>query len=1220
MMKTEAAKKISYTKDQQAVIDTPVKNLLVSAAAGSGKTAVLVERIMNRLLLDENASIDRLLIVTFTKNAAAALREKIGKQLNKRINDLSLPEEIRKRFYAQKMKLPYADIMTIDGFSGKLLKNFFYAIDIDPNYRVGDTTELQLLLEDVVDETLLSEYSREDNASFIEFMMAYGDSKGDDMICTKIKEVLNKEDSMADSDRFYENLRSDYAIFSDDDFYNSKLGTYISGKIDRVYENACDKLKKGYEIASDNDVFKKYEKSFKAYLEETVTEKNWSDMTIKEKLKVLKNINASFSDKPTANTKDHPELVKLCDEIKEYKNSVKKETEKIGSILPSDMSVFYEINRKCLVYIDEFIRICRLVRSRYQEEKMKRNIMSFADVSHYALKIADLCTDEIRSMYDEIMIDEYQDSNDIQEVLLSKISGQEKGRNNMFMVGDVKQSIYGFRMAKPSLFIDKYDRYSLDNDAPEQKINLQMNFRSTIPVVNTVNMLFEKLMTKEYCGIAYDKNARLEYGRLYDDYPELNQDKSEFILINSAEKAKKADNTSLVIRALSEKVDELKRTFMVFEDGEKRKLKYGDICILGSSVKNFSAELSNYFMDRNVAVELKAKDGFFKTREIVHMLAFLKILDNPYQDIELATVLRSYFGGVTDDEFIMLKLFERSKKNPEEDRKIKRFLFSIIKDYCTEGEDSVLSEKLSRFLGLYEELKLSSAFLNIRDEISLIYKKTAYYDYVRILPAGRQRIANLDMLLIKASDFEKTGKLGISHFMSYIEKIERNQIDDGEASTADDSDSIKVMTIHGSKGLEFPVVIVLETENNFAKDTSDSRIRIHHESGISIKYYDSEADSYNITPQCGMVDDYKSHTEKAERIRLLYVAMTRAKQKLIMYSVKAKKPEDKPQHVDEWLAKKHNGVFTNNEIDSMDSFDDMLGPVFVNENNAFFSFIEIDESTLDDESVEKEDKLTIPDENELNRIRNYLNDFEYQFPESNLPVKYSVSELKHAAIEEYEAQLAENKLCKTDPDPEPESAETESVEPKSSEPKKDKKKKKKENIGAKRGTLYHELMEKLVLTDITDSKDVKAFIDKEVSEGRIDEDAVKLVKPGKIATFLKSELCKRMREAEKRGELFLEQPFVYGLPAEEINADYHGDERVLLQGVVDVFFIENDQITVLDYKTDRVTNDEKGADKLKGYYDKQLSCYAAALSSILKKSVKEKILYSFSLENTVYLE
>lgn len=1218
MMKTESAKKISYTKDQQAVIDTPIKNLLVSAAAGSGKTAVLVERIMNRLMIDENASIDRLLIVTFTKNAAAALREKIGKQLNKRINDLSLPEEIRKRFYAQKMKLPYADIMTIDGFSGKLLKNFFYAIDIDPNYRVGDTTELQLLLEDVIDETLLSEYSREDNASFVEFMMAYGDSKGDEMITKKIKDVLDKEDSMADSDQFYENIRSNYEILSDEDFYNSKLGAYIAEKFDRAYENACDKLNKGLEIAEDNEVFKKYENSFRNCLALTVTEKNWADMTTGEKNKILKGINAFFNnDKPSASTKDYPELTELCNKIKEYRGSVKDEIAEVSGLLPSDLSEFYDLNKKCLVYIDEFIRICRLVRSRYQEEKMKRNIMSFADISHYALKIADLCTDEIRSMYDEIMIDEYQDSNDIQEVLLSKISGQEKGRNNMFMVGDVKQSIYGFRMAKPSLFIGKYDCYSLDKDADEQKINLQMNFRSTIPVVDTVNMLFEKLMTKEHSGIAYDKDARLEYGELYDDYPELNLDKSEFILINSAEKSKKADNTSLVIRALAKKVDELKQNFTVFEDGEKRKLSYGDICILGSSVKNFSAELSNYFMDRNVAVELKAKDGFFKTREIVHMLAFLKILDNPYQDIELATVLRSYFGGVTDDEFVMLKLFERSKKNSDEDRKIKRFLFSVIKDYSTEGEDSVLSEKLSKFIELYNELKLSSAFLNIRDEISLIYKKTAYYDYVRILPAGRQRIANLDMLLIKASDFEKTGKLGISHFMSYIEKIERNQIDDGEASPADDTDSIKVMTIHGSKGLEFPVVIVLETETEFIKDTSDSKLRIHHEAGIGMKYFDSEAGSYNRMPQCSMVDHYKSHNEKAERIRLLYVAMTRAKQKLIMYSVEPKKPENKPQTVDEWLAKKHDGVFTNDEIDKMNSFDAMLGPVFAGVNNEFFEFSEIDAATLEEDGVEKEDKLTIPDEKELNEIRNYLNDFEYQFPESNLPVKYSVSELKHAAIEEYEAQLAENKLCKTDPDPEPESAETEGVEPKSSEPKKDKKKK--ENIGAKRGTLYHELMEKLVLTDITDSKDVKEFIAKEASEGRIDEDAVKLVKAGKIAKFLKSDICKRMREAEKRGELFLEQPFVYGLPAEEINADYHGDERVLLQGVVDVFFIENDQITVLDYKTDRVTKDEKGAEKLKGYYDKQLTCYAAALSSILKKSVKEKILYSFSLENTVYL-
>ena len=1181
---------MDYTIDQKKVLDAPIKNILVSAAAGSGKTEVLVERIMRRLVADENATLSRLLIVTFTRNSASDLRAKINKKLNALINDESVPENVRKRLYSEKIKLPYADIMTIDGFAGKIVKKWFYTIDIDPNYRIGDNIELKLMLEDVIDEVLLSEYEKGDEG-FISFMMSYGNSKGDEKITKLIASVLDKEDSMADADKFYESLRSNYAIETEEELEESRYFKYLLRKVVPALDKAKTRMAEAVDLSETYAEFDAYAEKFGKEYDALCQIEISEDSSYDVKKAGLMQASEIFTKAPTVKT-DNEESEKIKKAINAARNDAKKSLNDCLNSLNFDRESFFENNRKCLTAINELIRICRLVRKAFQKEKLKNNILSFADVNHYALEIVKEHHAEIAAGYDEIMIDEYQDSNDLQEVLLGSISGH-KG-NNMFMVGDVKQSIYGFRMAKPRLFLEKYNSYSDDPASPEQKIDLSKNFRSSLPIINTVNMVFERAMTEEYSGIAYDEKAKLSYGEIYDKTPEINAQKSEFIVLIPDEKGSRKDNNTMVIEALAEKIEELRKTMKVKKEkteNEYRELKNSDICILAYSVKKFAGKLSDYFMDRNIGVELKAKDGFFKTREIMHMLSFLKILDNPYQDIELATVLRSFFGKVNDVEFAELKIF--AGKEIEK----KCYLFDVISEY-SKKEDG-LAKKLQVFLDKYRELRKYAMFSTIRELITGIYNKFSYYDYIRLLPAGKQRIANLDMLLVKASDFEKTGRIGISHFLSYVDKIETNELDEGEAQVADGSDAIKVMTIHGSKGLEFPLVIMIENEVQFPPDKSYKRIRVHHENGSGIYFYDKDDKAFVGTPQCEMLDKLNKHDNMAEKIRDLYVAMTRPMQKLVMITVRADMyDEEKPRKV-KWLEQHVDRSFSYNEIDSFKSFDDILGPVFVDVNNENVEYIE-QPVVLYDENDDADNELCLPDFDRIEEVNDYLGSFTYSNNTVNLPVKFSVSELKHAAMDEYEQDAENNRIFEN------------------TDEKKSFKEKKEQNIWALRGTAYHELLKALVVTDVTEKEGVERLIADYVERKMILPEVADKIKVSDIVKFLNSDLCRRMRGANARKELFLEQPFVFAIESKYIPPLYEGDERVLLQGVIDAFFFEEGQLVIVDYKTDSLKDYEDKEARLRGLYGKQLECYGMALESILNKSIKEKILYSFYLNSVVY--
>ena len=1181
---------MKYTEDQQKVLDAPVKNLLVSAAAGSGKTEVLVERIMRRLVADEKVSLDRLLIVTFTRNSAADLREKINKKLNLLINDGNLSEDVRRRLYAQKIKLPYADITTIDGFAGKIVKKWFYAIDIDPNYRIGDTIELKLMLEDVIDDVLFKEYEKGEEG-FVSFMMAHNDTKNDDTVIKLITEVLTKEDSMADADKFYESLRSNYAIETEEELENSRYFKYLKNMVPEVLEEAVSLYNEAVDISENHAGFEEFAEQYAEECKKLAEIKLDEETPFPEIKSGLKKALELFKKAPSLTGAD-AETEEIKGRIAGFRNKAKKVIKDHLYRIDFDRQEFFEANRKCLKEIDELIRLCRIVREEYTREKLKNNILSFADVNHYALEIVKKHCGEIAAQYDEIMIDEYQDSNDLQEVLLGSISGYNG--KNMFMVGDVKQSIYGFRMAKPRLFLEKYKNYSYDQNSEEQKIDLAQNFRSSLPVIHTVNMVFRRAMTEGYSGIAYDENAELKYGGIYDSTPEINDQKSEFIVLVPDKKGKRKDKNRIMIEALAEKIEELKKTMRVKKEkseNEFRELKNSDICIISFSVKNYAAELSDYFMDRNIAVELKAREGFFKTREIMHMLSFLKILDNPYQDIELAAVLRSYFGKIKDDEFARLKIFERKEFGK------KTYLFNVIEKYA--GLDNALAVRLKIFIEKYNELKKLAVYTGIRELIGSIYKSFSYYDYIRLLPAGRQRIANLDMLLVKATDFEKTGSIGIVKFLSYIDKIEKNELDEGEAGVADSTDAIKVMTIHGSKGLEFPLVIMVENETQFQGDRSYKRLRVHHEYGCGAYYYNPEDKAFVETPQCAMLDNMNKRDNMAERIRDLYVGMTRAKQKLIMYTVRSDLYDEKKPCKAEWLSRQGNDCFTNDEIGSFKSFDDILGPVFADVDNEYVKYIEkpVGSENEKDEAV---DELCLPEIDRIKAVNDYVDSFVYAHKSVNLPVKYSVSELKHAAIDEYMQDTENNRIFENTAE------------------KKEFKNKKEANIWALRGTAYHELLKTLVMSDVCDRAGVERLIDEYVEKDMIKKEVAEIIKPADIVLFLNSELCRRMRMARDRRELFLEQPFVYGIEARNIPPLYKGDEKVLLQGVIDAFFIENGEAVIVDYKTDNLRSYEDKETALKNLYSKQLECYEKAVGSILKKNVKEKILYSFYLNSVVY--
>ena len=1270
---------MKFTPEQQRVIELHNSNILVSAAAGSGKTAVLVERIIRMICDGEHpADIDRLLIVTFTNAAAAEMRERIAAGITARLEANPGNEHIQK----QSALLHNAQITTIDSFSLFLIRNHFNEIGLDPDFRVADEGEIKLLQQEVLAQLLEDAYAGqfvpeapEQFHACVEYFCPGG---RESVLEQHILNLSRYAGSFPWPAEWLEERKNDYAAGDMEALVHSDYGQYLTERVNRTVEGCLEKLREVKRLCELPDGPYMYGELTEAEIEQL--ERLTSCKDLEEQAAKVPAV--TFARLPSK--KDDSVDPAKRELAKAIRNSVKETLSDLSeSYFKTPLELAVEQGEACREPLRILLDLVLEFDRRLLAAKQERHLIDFSDMEHYALQIllkrekveesdgtgtdrtetkyrivpSDVAM-EYRQYFQEILIDEYQDSNLVQEYLLSAISGEEEGRYNRFMVGDVKQSIYKFRLARPELFLEKYDTYQETGDLC--RIDLAKNFRSRIQVVDAVNGVFSRIMSREIGGIAYDDKAALYPGAVYPAQEDPAYG-SELLLIRKPEKGEREESgigeqhaegagvlvdydnvRQLEALAIAARIKQLKGSLKVMEKstGELRPVRYSDMVILLRTTSGWDEEFKKILEQQGIPVYITSKTGYFGALEVQELLQFLRVLDNPRQDIPLFGVMQSVFGGFTQEEIAQIRsggeghsrkrmtLYEALKEVAQSGRTVEEG--EEISAGESAGEEAELSQKADTFLqriGHYRDL---TPFTSIRDLLQRILDDYDYLNYVTALPAGSKRRANVEMLLTKASAFEKTSYFGLFHFIRYMEQLEKYDVDYGEADTLDENaDVVRIMSIHKSKGLEFPVVFVSGLSKRFNMQDANQSLIVDMDLGVAVDYVDSVRRIKNKTLRRTVLSAKMKEDNLAEELRVLYVALTRAREKLILTAVLDKADE-------KWELAQMTGQERLTYLDFCEagSYMDFLLPILPQTGIAVKTLrtedLAVEELREQLRMGDRREQLRLiacgettltgdPEENERKLM--YLRErFAYQYPHPGLQKLYTkttVSELKIAAMAEKDE------------------AAFHTFEEKEVVPYIPGFRREQEKVsGAVRGNAFHRTMELLDFTYLfTESglftgcpnnyeeyrrgldknrlqNRLEEFLQRETISLRLTEEYAKAVSLPKILNFLEQELAYRMWRAQEQGLLYREQPFVLGIDAKRLDPDLPEGEKVLIQGIIDVFFIEDGEIVLLDYKTDVIDSLEA----LWNRYNVQIQYYEEALTKLMQMPVKERILYSFYLE------
>ena len=1286
---------VSWTTEQQQVIDLRNRNILVSAAAGSGKTAVLVERIV-KIITDKNhpVDIDHLLIVTFTNAAAAEMRERIGNAIEKALDEQPGDEHLLR----QLTLIHNAQITTIDSFCLYVVRNHFHEIDLDPNFRIGDEGELKLLREDVLGKVLEQNYE-EPSEAFSDFVEGYASGRTDAALNEMILQLYEFSRSYPWPEKWLDSFVGIYRIENREELDRAEWLAPLTQNIRFVLKDCEQLLKQALAVTQQDDGPDMYEKAVRSDLEKY---ESLSKLTSFCELSVaLSDIKYDrlASSRGFEGDPDKLELVKSLRE--QAKDVVKKICRQYFFCSPEMMIEQLERTEPML---EEVVRLTKQFADEFAAAKRRKNLVDFHDVEHFALQIlvdeetekAKKTAEEFRDTFEEIMIDEYQDSNEVQETLLRSISREERGENNIFMVGDVKQSIYRFRLARPELFMKKYDSYSLE-ESTTQRIDLHKNFRSREEVLTCTNDIFYKIMARSLGNVEYDAEAALYPGASYpvsaDFIPEILLADSNDELLEDTELT---DKKTLEAKIVAEEIKHLMKTQPVTDKaaGTLRAAHYSDIVILLRSLSGWADSLVEVLNENGIPAHTVSSTGYFSTVEVQTVLSMLRLLDNPRQDIPMAAVLRSPMAGLTDEELAVLRLEDGSVpfheavlelaeglyeeggqieiSNSEEDQKQGRNA-----DEKTENHIEITAHwKLLKFYKKYKQLRQLVPDTPIHELIEIILRETGYGHYVAAMPAGNRRTANLNMLLEKAAAYEKTSYKGLFHFVRYIDELQKYDVDFGEADmVGENEDVVRIMSIHKSKGLEFPIVIVSGMGKNFNKQDTRSKMVLHPELGIGLDYMDGKKRIKSPTIAKKAIAKQIELENLGEELRVLYVALTRAKEKLILTGTlkdAAEKLEFYRQQAN--LSKAADRPLSYLTREGASGYLDWILPAVLSYGDKYpVRIVEAAELVLDEveNQLEQNENLTerigeikAADPQLVGQLKQRFSQ-RYPYQTDILRKnKYSVSELKHRAMrEKFEAEqeetipaFLEEPVTPTIPlfiqrqgSVEQEAQNKAQDAGQEAESKAEQKiKSNTANRGALRGTAVHRVME---CYDFASEKSVYEQMEAMEKEEKITADMRALVREQTVADFVSSETGKRMALAQRGGALYREKPFVMGFTEEELerygfgagaqmieneaqteNAQQeimsenvsqenhmHEEDLTLIQGIIDVFWIEDDGITVLDYKTDRVDTAQELIDR----YATQLKLYADALERVFatrKLKVKEILIYSFRLEKLISIE
>ena len=1287
---------VSWTTEQQQVIDLRNRNILVSAAAGSGKTAVLVERIV-KIITDKNhpVDIDHLLIVTFTNAAAAEMRERIGNAIEKALDEQPGDEHLLR----QLTLIHNAQITTIDSFCLYVVRNHFHEIDLEPNFRIGDEGELKLLREDVLGKVLEQNYE-EPSEAFSDFVEGYASGRTDAALNEMILQLYEFSRSYPWPEKWLDSFVGIYRIENREELDRAEWLAPLTQNIRFVLKDCEQLLKQALAVTQQDDGPDMYEKAVRSDLEKY---EGLSKLTSFCELSVaLSDIKYDrlASSRGFEGDPDKLELVKSLRE--QAKDVVKKLCKQYFFCSPEMMIEQLERTEPML---EEVVRLTKQFADEFAAAKRRKNLVDFHDVEHFALQIlvdeetekVKKTAEEFRDTFEEIMIDEYQDSNEVQETLLRSISREERGENNIFMVGDVKQSIYRFRLARPELFMKKYDSYSLE-ESTTQRIDLHKNFRSREEVLTCTNDIFYKIMARSLGNVEYDAEAALYPGA---SYPAIEMKKTagkeetaeeqtkqsiadftpEILLADSndelLEDTEFSDKKTLEAKIVAEEIRHLMKTQPVTDKatGELRAARYSDIVILLRSLSGWADSLVEVLNGNGIPAHTVSSTGYFSTVEVQTVLSMLRLLDNPRQDIPMAAVLRSPMAGLTDEELAVLRLEDGSVPFHEAVLELAEGLYEEdgqkeISDSEADSEadqkqgrnadgkkeddiETTAHRKLLKFYKKYRQLRQLVPDTPIHELIEIILRETGYGHYVAAMPAGSRRTANLNMLLEKAAAYEKTSYKGLFHFVRYIDELQKYDVDFGEADmVGENEDVVRIMSIHKSKGLEFPIVIVSGMGKNFNKQDTRSKMVLHPELGIGLDYMDGKKRIKSPTIAKKAIAKQIELENLGEELRVLYVALTRAKEKLILTGTlkdAAEKLEFYRQQAN--LSKAADRPLSYLTREGASGYLDWILPAVLSYGDKYpVRIVEAAELVLDEveNQLEQNEDLTERIEEieaaDTQLVGQLKQRFSQRYPyqvDVLRKNKYSVSELKHRAMRErFEAEQEETVPAFLEEPVTPTIPlfiqREESVEQETA------------NRGALRGTAVHRVME---CYDFASEKSVQEQMEAMEKEEKITADMRALVKEQTVADFVSSETGKRMALAQRGGALYREKPFVMGFTEEELenygfgagaqmieneaqteNAQQeimsenvsqenhmHEEDLTLIQGIIDVFWIEDDGITVLDYKTDRVDTAQELIDR----YATQLKLYADALERVFatrKLKVKEILIYSFRLEKLISIE
>ena len=1237
---------VSWTEEQQRVIDTRDCNILVSAAAGSGKTAVLVERILQRIM-DKNrpVDIDRLLVVTFTRAAAGEMKERIARAIEKRLEEDSENEHLLR----QSTLVHHAQITTIDSFCSYVVKNYFHLIDLDPSFRMGDEGEMRLMKADVAGKILEEAYGREDYREFASFVEGFSQGKSDENIEDLVLKLYEFSMSYPYPEEWLEKCRRAYDVKSQEDLENSSWMEAVKREISKQIEEAGELLTQALEVAEEGDGPGFYI----PLLEEE-----------KKSVEKLLSMEKFFDWKEAA---DHLEFKRLPPGKKAEKELVAEEKQELTKNLRSQAKdllndlkarYFQESPEEMVEHLQAaaqpvgvLVDLTLAFMEAYKKKKQEKNILDFSDLEHYALEILvnhspekderTRAARELADQFAEIMIDEYQDSNLVQEKILTSVSRVEEGEYNIFMVGDVKQSIYRFRLARPDLFMEKFHSYPVIPGGKTYRIDLHKNFRSRGTVLDSVNYIFYQIMGEDLGGVEYDKDAALYPQGQFPELPKETEPAAEVLLLEEDDPVWQEQDSpetarELEARMIAMRIRELRETGQVTdkETGELRPVKYSDITILLRTMTGWSETFKKILNSCNIPASVTTKTGYFSAPEVAAVLDYLQILDNPFQDIPLAGALKNQPQGFTFEELTQI----RNLGNAGE----KITLYEALLE--TEKVPNPLQDKVIGFLKTYRKLRRKVPYTPIHQLIWDFFDQTGFLLWQQAFPSGEQRKANLLMLLEKARDYESTSYRGLFNFVRYIENLKKYQVDFGEANIlSEKEDTVKIMSIHGSKGLEFPVVFVAGMGKQMNMQDARESIVLHPDLGIGAPCVDEKLRIRTRTILQRAIQQEITLESLGEELRILYVALTRAKEKLILTGTISKLAERLSQqeilkrreqtrlpygvrmkgksYLDWILSALARHRVMKELYQSVNLGVYPLNPLY--EGSGDFKIrkvspLELVRGELDARTRELEEK-----EGYLNWDTGKVYDFDtkkeleesfsYVYPYKDLariPAKVTVSEVKRIQTEEDEESLnlypdsgKDQKTVSGEEEPEegyvPAFMRTEQEELK----------------GAERGTAYHAVLERLDYEKTGSLEEVRGQIQELCRMGKISQAVQSSVWPKDIYDLAESSLGQRMKAAAAKGLLKREQPFVIGVPASSVSREYQSEDEILVQGIIDAFFEEEDGLVLVDYKTDRIPSGNP--QELTEKYRIQLLYYQEALERMTGKEVKEKYIYSFYLKKEV---